>query len=432
MIWFKDADIVTMDDASSVLKGGHVVVDGEFISYVGTKEPEFSEKEKVQTILCPGKCVMPGFYNAHTHVPMTLLRSYGEELPLERWLNERIFPAEAKLTEKTVTVASELAMAEMLSFGTVSFSDMYFFSEAIIEAALRAKMKGNISKALLCFDEENLNDDGRLAAAKELYNTYHNRENGRIKVDIALHAIYTSNRKYLARVAEETASLDGVRHIHLSETKKENEGCMARYQKTPARVFYESGFFNKPTLAAHCVHLTPEDRELLRECAVSVAHNPTSNCKLGSGIADIGALLDQGVNVALGTDGCASNNNLNMLEEMHLAALLPKGVFCDPTRVSAGALLAMATRNGAKAQGRLDCGVVAPGKRADLIVIDFDKPHLIPKTDVLYHLVYAAQGSDVALTMVDGRVLYKNGEYLTLDIERIKAEARAAAKLITE
>ncbi len=167
-------------------------------------------------------------------------------------------------------------------------------------------MKGNISKALLCFDEENLNDDGRLAAAKELYNTYHNRENGRIKVDIALHAIYTSNRKYLARVAEETASLDGVRHIHLSETKKENEDCMARYQKTPARVFYESGFFNKPTLAAHCVHLTPEDRELLRECAVSVAPNPTSTASWEAALRYGALFWTQGVNVALAPTACAS------------------------------------------------------------------------------------------------------------------------------
>jgi 5-methylthioadenosine/S-adenosylhomocysteine deaminase len=429
MIWLKGAMIVTMDDAMTVIKGGHVVVDGEKITYVGKDEPELSEK--VTVINCEKYCIMPGFYNAHTHVPMTLLRSYGEELPLDRWLSERIFPAEAKLNEEIVRWGSELSIAEMLAGGTVSFSDMYFFSEEIIEAVLRTKIKGNVAKALVCFDEVNLNDDGRLKGAQDLYHTYHNRNNGQVKVDIAVHAIYTSNKDYLARVAEEINLLDAVRHIHLSETKKENEDCRVRYQKSPTEVFYESGMFSKPTMAAHCVHLSPSDREILKKCGVTVAHNPTSNLKLGSGIADIGAMMEMGINVALGTDGCASNNNLNMLEEMHLAALLPKGFFQDPTRVSAREALKMATINGAKAQGRADCGSIEVGKRADLIAIDFDKPHLTPNYDVIYNLVYAAQGADVCLTMADGKILYKDGEYMTLDIEKVKAEAKRCAKFLT-
>ena len=429
MVWFKDAMIVTMDEQAGVIHSGHLVTDGEKIVYVGKDEPKLIEKAEV--INCQNQVIMPGLYNAHTHVPMTLLRSYGEELPLDRWLNERIFPAEDKLDADAVKWGAQLSMAEMLASGTVSFSDMYFFSDTIIEAAIEAKIKGNVSQALVCFDEATLKDSGRLDSAMRLYREYHNRENERIKVDMAMHAIYTSNREYIKMVSEETAHFDGMRHIHLSETEKENVNCLARYQKTPTQVLFEAGWLKKPVLAAHCVHLTDADRAILSQCGVHIAHNPTSNLKLGSGIADVDAMLKVGISVALGTDGCASNNNLNMFEEMHLCALVPKGLSKDPTKITAKETLTMATRNGAKAQGRDDCGMLKEGMRADLICIDFDRPHLTPNPDPLFNLVYCAQAADVVLTMVDGEVLYKNGEFLTLDIEKIKAEARRCAKKIT-
>ena len=217
-------------------------------------------------------------------------------------------------------------------------------------------------------------------------------------------------------------------HIHLSETKSEHEGCIEKYGKTPAQWMNDLGVFEVPCAAAHCVWVTAEDRALLRRKGVSVIHNPTSNMKLGSGFAPVPQLLEEGVNVALGTDGAASNNNLNMLEELHLAAVIHNGHCQDAALLSAPQVLTMATANGAKLQGRGDTGTLEAGKRADIIAIDLSAPHLFPHLDTAGLVVYSAQASDVCMTMVDGQVLYENGEYLTLDKERVLYEARAAVK----
>lgn len=217
-------------------------------------------------------------------------------------------------------------------------------------------------------------------------------------------------------------------HIHLSETKKEHDECVEKYGKTPAKWFYDLGTFDCPTAAAHCVFVTEEDMALMLEKGVSPIHNPTSNMKLGSGYAPIQRMLDLGLNVTLGTDGAASNNNLNLMEELHLAAVLHNGFHRDPTILKPAQLLAMVTRNGARLQGREDTGALEPGKKADIIALDLTKPHMVPNFDPLALTVYSAQGSDVVMTMVDGRILYENGEFLTLDAEKILYEAKAAAK----
>ncbi len=269
-----------------------------------------------------------------------------------------------------------------------------------------------------------------MAEAIALHKAHHQGADGQLKLDIALHAIYSTGKPYLARAAEAFCGLDVLLQYHISETKKEQEDCFAQYGKTPTELFCESGLFAYPGVAAHGVYLSDGDRALLARHGIILSHNPSSNLKLGSGIADIKAALEAGVLVALGSDGCASNNNLNLFEEMHIAALLQKGLHCDPTVISAAQSLQMATQNGARAQGRAGCGMIAQGMRADLILIDTDKPHLCPGTDPVHDLVYSAQGADVALTMVDGRVLYENGLYHTLDIERVQFEAKVAAKQV--
>ena len=252
---------------------------------------------------------------------------------------------------------------------------------------------------------------------------------GRVLVDFALHAVYTCTEPVIRYTSELCKAHNGRLHLHLSETEKEQADCIAAHGKTPTAYFNDLGVFENPAYAAHCVTVTKEDMDILDQKGVSVVHNPTSNLKLGSGIAPIPEmLLARDINVALGTDGAASNNNLNMFEEMHMAALLPKGFEKAPGLLSAREVFRMATLGGARAQGRTDTGELVVGNKADIVAIDMDKPHLYPSPDPYATLVYSAQGSDVCMTMVEGRVLYENGEYLTLDAEKIKYEARAAVK----
>lgn len=406
---------------------GCLAVEDKTISYVGTEKPAGSfDREKDMS----GKLLMPGLFNCHTHTPMTLLRGVGSDLPLQTWLFDNIFPVEARLTPDMMRVGTELALLEMISTGTVSFTDMYFYPDAMVEAILRSGLKANISQHVQSFDAGDRYETSQQAHVMEhLAETYHGAADGRIRVDACLHAEYTNFSEDVVRGVAAFSKEHGLcNHVHLSETASEHADCKARHNMTPAAWFAAIGMFDRPCTAAHCVWIEPEDMEIFRKYGVSVAHNPTSNMKLGSGFAPVPALLDAGINVALGTDGTASNNNLNLFEEMHLAAILHNGYHNDAALMPAGKLVEMATVNGAKAQGRMDSGVLEVGKRADLIALDLDRPHLVPDLDTTALLTYSAQGSDVVMTMVDGRILYENGEFLTLDRERILFEAREAVK----
>lgn len=409
-----------------VLKGGFVAIDGAVITAVGTARPEGAfDCEKDMS----GRLLLPGLVNAHTHAAMTLLRGVGSGLPLQRWLTEQVFPVEARLTAEEIRIGTELALLEMLACGTTSFSDMYFFPWEAAELAAQCGIKANVCYPVQSFDPaESYEKNESARKLVELYAGWHNAADGRIRVDGCLHAEYTCNPHVAAGTAAWCRE-NGVRmHIHLSETSTEHQGCIERYGKTPSHWMNDLGVFDVPCAAAHCVWLTEEDRALLREKGVSVIHCPSSNMKLGSGFAPIPTLLEEGVNVALGTDGAASNNNLNMLEELHLASLLHNGYQHDAARMQPEQALDMATINGARLQGRSNTGAIEVGKRADLFAIDLDRPHLIPHLDTAGLAVYSAQAADVCMTMVDGRVLYENGEYLTLDRERIMHEACAAAQ----
>ncbi len=417
------SDITTLDETGQSKVHQYVAIDGKTIASITDTMPDGDFDRIIdgkETVL------MPALYNCHAHAAMTLFRGYGEDMPLQTWLFDRIFPAEDRLTSGAVYDASLLACAEMLKNGIVSFTDMYFFCEDTVRAVIESGMKANVSRCLQSFDPAVTKEtDTRFAEAVSLHKTWHNAADGRIKMDMAVHAEYTIQPQVCVYAAEYAKDNGLGMHIHLSETEKEHrEGMERRGGRTPARFFYDLGLFDVRTTAAHCVWLTDEDMQLLREKHVYAAHNPTSNLKLGSGIMPLWRMQQEGISVVLGTDGAASNNRLDIFREMNLAALLQKGTdrACDVMRASD--FLPMATVNGARSQGRDDCGQLRAGCRADLLLLDLDAVNNIPRYDVCGTVLYSAVGADVKMTMVDGRILYENGIYLTMDIEAVKYRMR--------
>nr|WP_326165295.1 amidohydrolase [uncultured Oscillibacter sp.] len=408
------------------LKDAYLGIDGDTIDYIGTEEPKAAYD---QTKDMSGRLLLPGLINCHGHSPMVLLRGVGSDLPLQEWLFEKMMPIEDRLTAEDIRAGNALALLEMISTGTTSYSDMYFEPQTAAENAIAAGIKANLSRPVQCFDkDERYEDNFRARQSIQLFKDFHGAAEGRVRIDFAIHAEYTCFEHIVRPYSAACKELGGRMQVHLSETKKEHDECVAKYGKTPARWFCDLGTFDSPTAAAHCVWVTEEDMALMLEKGVSPIHNPTSNMKLGSGYAPVQRMLDLGLNVALGTDGAASNNNLNLMEELHLAAVLHNGYHRDPTILKPAQLLAMATRSGAKLQGREDTGELAVGKKADIIALDLTKPHMYPDLDPMALTVYSAQGSDVAMTMVDGKILYENGEFLTLDADKILYEAKAAVK----
>ncbi len=419
-ILFKNARLMTdtSDAGQSV-----VAVENERIVSIGTELPAEDGYDRV--IDCHGNLLMPAFYNAHCHSAMTLFRGIGEDLPLRRWLDEAILPAEDKLNFRRTYYGSRLAIAEMIRNGIVSFSDMYMFVDATAEAVLEAGVKANLSRSIVSFDPGiKPEEDARFAEAVRLAEQYNGAGDGRLKIDMSLHAEY-SNVEATCRYIAAYAAEHGLRmQLHASETEAEHLQCIERHGMTPIAYFASLGVLDVPTSAAHCVWCTDEDLVVMKEKGVFPVHNPTSNCKLGSGVMNLRAMLDAGLPVALGTDGAASNNSLDILKEMQLAAILHKGVNRRADIIRAEELPALATRNGALSQGREDCGLLEVGARADLILIDMNAVNNIPSKTPAGTLAYSANVSNVLLTMCDGRILFENGEYNSIDIECLRFEAR--------
>lgn len=388
-------------------------------------EREILPQKGDEIVDCKQNLMIPAFYNAHCHASMTIFRGYGEDLPLQDWLEKKIFPAEDRLSAHSTYYGAQWAIMEMLKNGIASFSDMYMFEDAVAKAVLETGIKANISRSLVSFDPNlDVATDSRFAEAKQLVEEYHNAGDGRLKVDMSLHAEYTNVPHYCSAIADYTVQKGLRMQIHLSETQKEHNDCIARHGKTPSEFFRDTGVFNAPTTAAHCVYVTDSDIEILRDKRVVVAHNPVSNLKLGSGVMPLRKLLDAGVTVALGTDGVASNNRMDILREMQTAAILHKGVQRDPAIVTAAQMLPLCAENGALAQGRTDCGKLQVGYRADMVLINRHSVHNIPSYDDRALLMYSADSSDVMMTVVDGRILYRNGEYTSIDEERLCYECQ--------
>jgi 5-methylthioadenosine/S-adenosylhomocysteine deaminase len=425
-------------DADFQLRQGFVGVKGKNISYLGASDPTEAAPPKLagaayaETYDGRGKLLVSGLYNTHTHVPMTLLRGYAENLPLQRWLTEKVFPFEGHITEVDACPATLLAIAEMLRFGTVSFTDMYYFMDARLNAVAQSGIKANLCQGFMAFSDDVRYAGTEAASANEKWiASYHNSEDGRIKIDLNIHSEYISNPHVVREVGEHAAALGVNTHVHVSETKSEHQECKQRRGGlTPVQYFDSLDFFRAPCTAAHCVYTEPEDWEILRERGVTVACNPASNMKLGSGFAPVPAMLAAGVNVGIGSDGVASNNSHDLFKELYLFALLYKGSSADPTVVTPVEALTAATLAGARSQRREGCGTIALGNAADLVVLDINVPWMQPVSSLLNNLVYSAKGTDVVLTMVDGAVLYKDGEYLTIDVEKAARETQRSSERI--
>lgn len=409
------------------VEDAEILIDGQWIVYAGRRSdaPAFEADE---TIDAQGALAMPGLCNLHTHTPMSLLRSIGGELPLDRWLNDVIFPVEKNLTDDTVRAGSDLGILEMLRFGTTSFNDMYMHMEQEAEAVRDSGMRALLGHGIVDFDESCAD----LVPNLTLIEKWNHAADDRVRISLAPHSEGATTAKLLRKVYEVSERFDVPVHIHVSETKPDVDGCLARHGLTPPQYLHSLGLTQRPLLAAHCVWMTDEDIELFASCGAVVLHNPISNLKLASGIAPIAKMLRAGCKVALGTDGVASNNNLNLWEEIKLMPMLQKGVNLDAAVVSPAQAIAAATSVGAQALGYEKLGFLKPGYLADLILIRTDEIHAHPCNDRESNLVYATQGSDVCLTMVNGRVLYRDGRYMTLDPKLVIDRAHRQASYLLE
>ncbi|MBE7036471.1 MAG: amidohydrolase [Ruminococcaceae bacterium] len=414
--------LITMDE-DAVYRDGCVLAEDGVITYVGDN---IEIPADVDTVIdAKGGIVMPGLINAHTHSPMTLLRDCANDLALSDWLNDHIFPLEAKLDDEAVYYGTLLACAEMIKSGTTAFADMYFMSENAVKAILESGMKANVSHSVM-----GLHNDYKkhLSEGRRLFADFNGAGEGRLKIEHSIHAVYTCSREAMHKTVD-AAIEDGCGlQIHLSETMRENRECYRQYGKSPTEVMEDMGVFSVPTNAAHCVYLSENDMDILKAHDASIAHNPTSNLKLASGVANIKEILSKDVNVALGTDGAASNNSLDMFSEMKLSALLHKGMRLDPTLITARQALAMATLGGAKALGRAEeCGKLAVGYDADIIILDADAPSMMPVYDPISLVVYGGCGGQVVTSMIKGQIVMENRQLVTLDMEKIKEGIRRAA-----
>ena len=356
---------------------------------------------------------------------MTLVRGYADDMALEPWLHEKIWPFEANLESEHVFQGTLLACAEMIRGGTTTFCDMYFHEEHGIKAALHAGMRMCPGLVLLGF----LPDAARkIASARTFVREFRGAGDGLISPVLAPHSLYTCDASQWEQILSIARDENVLISTHASETRREVGDVTASWGQSPIQTLFKIGALDRPLLAAHCVHSDERDREIMARTPFRVAHNPQSSLKLGSGIAPVADYLERGIVVGLGPDGPASNNNLDMWEEMRLAATLHKATTGDATAVSARAALEMATIGGARCLGlEKETGSLEVGKRADIVLVDFDRPHLMPRHNVVSHLVYAAGASDVHSTIVDGRFLLRHGEWKTLDVERIGAACQQIA-----
>ena len=410
---------VLMDQAGTVLPNAYVTVAGSKIGWVGTQRPQGSFEEEIDG---KGRVLMPGFVNAHTHVPMTAMRGYGDGNNLQDWLHNYIFPVEARWDDRAIRCCTDLGLAEMIASGVTCIADMYGHSPAIAQEVAAAGISANLSVGGVQFtDDFNPDTHNDCRVQRELTEQWHGYNDGQILVDASVHGEYTSHQQLWRWMAGYAREHGLGMHVHISETRSEHEECLARHGKTPIQVLNDYGVWDGRAIAAHCVWTTPEDWAVMAEKGISAIHNPMSNLKLGSGIAPVPAMKKAGVNVCLGTDGVSSNNCTDFFSDLKFAAILHNGANCDPLALLPLDALKMATRDGGVALGR-KTGVIEAGYEADLILVDFSHLNLTPCHSVISNLAYAAHGSDVCMNMARGKVIYKDGDFLTIDLERVRRE----------
>ncbi|GMA99606.1 amidohydrolase [Pelosinus sp. IPA-1] len=414
-ILLRNAEILGQD---GIVKSADIAIDGSVIFQVG-EIPAAWQADKI--IDCTDKLAVPGFVNTHTHAAMTLFRSYADDMMLMDWLQNKIWPAEGNLVAEDVYWGTLLAIAEMVKSGTTTFSDMYFHMPQVAKAVAESGIRAVLARGMAGVAP---NAEQALIESEDFFHQYHNAADGRITVMLGPHAPYTCPPEYLKRVVSLAQRLEAEIHIHLSETVGEVDECKKKHGKSPIELMKDIGLFECGVLAAHCVHVSDHDIAIMKQANVRVSHNPGSNMKLASGIAPIPAMLSAGLCIGVGTDGAASNNNLDMLEELRLAAMLHKVHALDPLLIPAKTAVEMATINGAQALGLGKVtGRIEPGFKADITLFNMHAPHWYPRHDRISLLAYSAGAGDVHTVIVDGQILLDNRSLTTIDEEQVMYEA---------
>jgi 5-methylthioadenosine/S-adenosylhomocysteine deaminase len=421
-IIIKNGTILTMDSQNSILENGFLCIIGDSISHIGVGDPASFKANKI--IDTDGDLILPGLVNSHTHAAMSLFRGLADDLPLMDWLNNYIFPVESKMDAEFVYAGTLLAIAEMIMSGTTTFCDMYLFEEEVAKAARKAGIRCLVGEVLYDFPSPNYGPvENGLRYTESLIQKW--QDDPIVSIAVEPHSLFTCSSELLVSSNELALKYDVPLIIHVAETLNEFAEIKEKYSKTPIEHLDFLGLLGPHLIADHCVHLEESDIEKMSDYGVKAVHNPESNMKLASGIAPVPEMLARGVTVGLGTDGCASNNNLDLFTEMDMAAKLHKVHSMDPTIMDALSVLRMATIEGAKALGFEDfTGSLEVGKRADAIVVDIHKPHLTPMYNAISHLVYAASGGDVRHSIINGQLVMEDRKLLTLDIAEIIARAK--------
>lgn len=420
----KNVDVITLDAAGTVRRGVDIGLQDKRIAFVGEAPPEFQVDDVIDGY---NHVAVPSFFNAHCHAPMTFERGWAEDLPLDRWFNERIWVAESALTPDDVYWGAALAACEMIRSGCVAFNDHYFYMDRVAEVVAQSGMKATLTWCQFGIGaDKEIGAD--LAGTLRFVDRWQGQADGRLRAVLGPHSPYVCPPEFLREVSALARGRGLPLHIHLAESQEQVDNSLATHGLTPAAHLEACGVFDGPCVAAHALYLTNEDVQILARRGVSVAHCPITYLKLAMGVNDLGRLTAAGVNVALGTDGPGSNNDMDMKAVIRFTALLQKHQRRDAEALPGDQPLRMATANGARAMGFPESGALEPGRAADLILLDFDRPHLYPRHDLVANLVHAARGSDVTHVIVDGRLIYRNGELLTLDEDRIMAEAERHAR----
>ena len=418
-ILFQNVTAVLMDGGHTVLPNAFVAVDGAAVASVGSVRPLGTFDRVIDG---GGGILMPGLVNAHTHLPMTAMRGYGDGHCLQDWLSDYIFPVEAKWDVRAIRACADLGLMEMIASGTTCIADMYMHTLTVGQAVADAGISANLCCGGVFFGDKFSPDTcNDCKNQTELYERWHNYDNGRIRVDASIHGEYTSQPGLWEWMAAFARDHGLGMHVHVSETKKEHEECKARWGATPIQILDRYGVWDVRAIAAHCVWTEPSDWAVMAKKGVTAVHNPMSNLKLGSGVTPVVDLLKAGVNVALGTDGVSSNNATDLFSDLKIAAILQNGVRQDPLALTAADAVDMATASGSKALGR-NGGRIEAGADADLILLDGEAVNLLPCHDALNNLAYSASGSNVVLNMCRGNVIYEHGDFLTIDAEKVKRD----------
>lgn len=408
-ILIKNGYVVSM--ARDIVKADLLIEDGR-IAFIGNSD---GIADKI--IDATNKVVMPGLINAHTHVPMSIFRGYSDELSLHEWLREKMWPIEDKMTAEDAYAASMLSGIEMIKSGTTTFNDMYFFEDEIAKMAEKLGLRAILSRCIIGEGEDMVK---KAEEAEEFYNNWHNKADGRIKICVGLHAPNTCPPDTIKKGIQLADRLGTPIHIHYLETKDEIDYLSSKYLSTVTEYLKKSGLFNYHVMLAHGVHINDIDIEVLKNISGGIIHNPISNMKLGSGFSTVSKLRRNGINVALGTDGQGSTNTLDMFEEIKLAAYLQKGLNFNPTAITAEDVLKMATIEGARVLGiDSEVGSLEVGKKADIIIIDLNKPHLCPVHNIYSTLAYSVNGADVETTIIDGKIVMENRNIVNADEQEI-------------